>query len=117
MIQITPENMGFIYLREENNPVISRTLYTPKLNGALLLSCLYNLPLFENPISITQNMLHDLVRYHTFFVHEHKALCILDNEGHEEYYTSEDVDEFSKFVQLNAPCEVHFNPTLGKTNG
>ena len=117
MIQITLNDMGFEYLREENNPVISRTLYTPNLNGALLLSCLYNLPIFDNSVSITQNMFRDLLHYHTFFVHEYKALCILDNEGHEEYYASEDLDEFSKFVQLNTPCEVHFNPTLGKTNG
>jgi hypothetical protein len=117
MIQITPETMGFFYLREENNLVIPRTTYNANLTGKLLLSGLYNLPLLLDPISITPNMFRDLLLYHTFFVHEYKALCILDNEGHEEYYTSEDVDEFSKFVQLNTPCEVHFNPTLGKTDG
>jgi hypothetical protein len=117
MIRITPEDMGFVFFQEANNPIIPRTLYTPTITGRLLLASLYNLPMIDYPISITPNMLRDLLLYHTFFVHEYKALCILDNEGHEEYYTSEDVKEFSKFVNANTPCEVHFNPTLGKTDG
>jgi hypothetical protein len=117
MIQITPEDMGFIFFQEANNPIIPRTLYIPTITGQVLLASLYNLSLINNPISITPNMFRDLLLYHTFFVHEHKALCILDNEGYKEYYTSEDLDEFIKFAELNAPCEVHFNPTLGKTHG
>ena len=119
MIQITPEDMGFTNPIEDTfSLILPRTLYEATTTGRVLLAGVYNIPLHGwTVISITPNMFRDLLLYHTFFVHEYKALCILDNEGHEEYYTSEDVDEFSKFVQLNTPCEVHFNPTLGKTDG
>lgn len=118
MIQITSKDMGFTFYKEDDDNIVPRILYAPNKIGRSLLAGLYNL-------SITPNMFRDLLQYYTFFVHQYKALCILHNEGHEEYYTSEDVDEFSEFVKTNTPCEVRFKPTaanaaltfLGETHG